>query len=137
MRMDSVGSEREDASPRGTVLLVDDDADVLEVAQEMLERLGFDVHPASQGRDALEWLRSHPDPIAAALVDLAMPEMSGGDVARELQRLRPSTPILIMSGFREEIARGRLPGDLRVLFLQKPFTREQLAQTLRDLGPAR
>ncbi|HME73367.1 MAG TPA: response regulator [Myxococcota bacterium] len=134
-RMDSVGSEREYENPRGTVLLVDDNTDVLEIAQEMLERLGFDVHAASQGRDALEWLRSHTGPVAAALVDLAMPEMSGGDVARELQRIRPSTPILIMSGFREEIARGRLPGDLRIIFLRKPFTREQLAQTLRDLGP--
>ncbi len=136
VRMDFVGSEREHGSPRGTVLLVDDDTDVLEIAQEMLERLGFDVHAASQGRDALEWLRSHDRPVAAALLDLAMPEMSGADIARELQRIRPSTRILIMSGFREEIARGRLPGGLRVLFLQKPFTREQLAQTLHDLGPA-
>jgi CheY-like chemotaxis protein len=135
VRTDFVGREREQGSLRGTVLLVDDDADVLEIAQEMLERLGFDVHAASQGRDALEWIRSHDRPVAAALLDLAMPEMSGGDIARELQRIRPSTPILIMSGFREEIARGRLPEDLRVLFLRKPFTRDQLAQTLRDLGP--
>ena len=127
----SEGAER---NPRGTVLLVDDDADVLEIAQEMLERLGFEVHAASQGSDALAWLRAHPGPVAAALLDLAMPGMSGGDVARELQRIRPSTPILIMSGFREEFARGRLPQDLRVLFLQKPFTREQLARTLRAVG---
>ena len=133
VRMDSVGCESEYGSPRGTVLLVDDDADVLEIAQEMLKRLGFDVHAAGQGRDAVEWLRSYQGPVAAAMVDLAMPEMNGGEVARELQRIQPSTPILIMSGFREEIARGRLPGDLRIVFLRKPFTREELAQTMRGV----
>jgi CheY-like chemotaxis protein len=135
-RRDSASSERDKGKLRGTVLLVDDDADVLEIAQEMLERLGFEVHASDQGRDALDWLRSHNAPLVAALLDLAMPGMSGGDVARELQGLRPSTPILIMSGFREEIARERLPGGLSVLFLQKPFTKEQLARTLRDLGGA-
>jgi CheY-like chemotaxis protein len=135
-RRDCVCSEGVERNPRETILLVDDDADVLEIAQEMLERLGFEVFAASQGSDALEWLRAHPGPVAAALLDLAMPGMSGGDVARELRRIRPSTPILIMSGFREEFARGRLPRDLGVRFLQKPFTREQLAQTLRALGGA-
>lgn len=135
-RTDSVGDKREHGRPRGTILLVDDDTDVLEIAQEMLVRLGFDVYAASRGNEALEWIRSHKGPVAAALLDLAMPEMSGDEVARELQRIRPSTPILIMSGFREEIARGRLPGDLCVAFLQKPFTREQLVQRLRGLGPS-
>jgi two-component system, cell cycle sensor histidine kinase and response regulator CckA len=135
-RIDSIGDERENGRTRGTILLVDDDADVLEIAQEMLERLGFDVHAASQGRIALEWIRSHKGPVAAALLDLAMPDMTGDELARELQRIRPSTPILIMSGFREEIARGRLPGEIRVTFLPKPFTREQLVQTLHDLGPS-
>lgn len=135
-RMDSIGDEREHGRTRGTILLVDDDADVLEIAQEMLERLGFDVHAANQGSVALEWIRSHKGPVAAALLDLAMPDMTGDELARELQRIRPSTPILIMSGFREEIARGRLPEDIRVAFLPKPFTREQLVQTLRDLGPS-
>lgn len=135
-RMDSIGDEREHGRTRGTILLVDDDADVLEIAQEMLERLGFDVHAASQGSIALEWIRSHKGPVAAALLDLAMPDVTGDELARELQRIRPSTPILIISGFREEVARRQLPEDIRVAFLPKPFTREQLVQTLRDLGPS-
>jgi CheY-like chemotaxis protein len=135
--MDSASGGPENGISRGTVLLVDDDADVLEVAQEMLERLGFDVHAAREGSQALEWIQSHDGAVAAALLDLAMPEMTGGDVARELQRIRPGTPILIMSGFREEIARRHVPRELRVAFLQKPFTREQLLQTLHGLGPTR
>jgi len=136
-RMQRVDGDRaRGGSPRGTILLVDDDADVREIAQEMLERLGFEVHSASQGIDALAWIQSHDGPIAAVLIDLAMPEMSGGEVARELQRIRPGTPILIVSGFREENARRRLPGDLRVSFLRKPFTQDQLVQMLGDLGAA-
>jgi len=136
-RMQKVDGDRaRGGSPRGTILLVDDDPDVREVAQEMLERLGFEVHAASQGSDALAWIRTYEGSLAAVLLDLAMPEMGGGEVARELQRIRPGTPILIVSGFREENARGRLPGDLRVTFLRKPFTQDQLVQVLGDLGGA-
>jgi CheY-like chemotaxis protein len=130
------GNRGHGATPRGTILLVDDDPDVREIAQEMLERLGFEVHPASDGSEALAWIRTHKGPLAAVLLDLAMPEMSGGEVARELQRIRPSTPILIVSGFREEAARGHLPSDLRVSFLRKPFTQDQLVEMLGDLGAA-
>ncbi|HYB13826.1 MAG TPA: response regulator [Myxococcota bacterium] len=134
-RRDSVGGEQELGISCGTILLVDDDSDVLEIVQEMLERLGFDVHSARQGCDALDWIQAHPGPVAAALLDLVMPEMDGGEVAWELHRIRPSTPLFVMSGFREEIARERVPGDLPVAFLQKPFTREQLRQMLRNLDP--
>jgi CheY-like chemotaxis protein len=136
MRTDFVGSDRKPANACGTVLLVDDDQDVLEIAQEMLARLGFEVYASLQAGEALSWVRGHRGPVAAALLDLSMPEMNGGDLAQELRRIRPLTPILIMSGFREEVVRGSLPGSMQVSFLRKPFTREQLAQTLRDLGPA-
>ena len=122
--------------PMGTILLVDDEPDVLEITQEMLERLGFDVHASGRGSEALRWIGSHEGPVAAALLDLTMPEMSGDEVARRLRRLRPATPIVLMSGFREEAVRARRLDGLHARFLQKPFSSEDLGELLRTFGTA-
>jgi len=119
----------------GTLLVVDDEPDVREIAQEMAERLGFDVHAAGCGNEAVAWLRGYEGPLAAVLLDVTMPDLGGDVVARELRRIRPELPIVLMSGFHEDHARMNLPAELRAGFLQKPFARDDLVRALRDVLP--
>jgi two-component system cell cycle sensor histidine kinase/response regulator CckA len=117
---------------RRTILVVDDEPDVREIAEQMLTRLGFTVVPASCGSDALAWLRRHPGAAAAVLLDLSMPELDGGAVARAIAELQPGIPIVLVSGHHAEHARARVPDGVPVSFLQKPFSGRDLAHALRD-----
>jgi CheY-like chemotaxis protein len=69
------------------------------------------------------------------LLDVTMPDLGGDVVARELRRIRPELPIVLMSGFHEDHARTNLPAELRAGFLQKPFARDDLVRALRDVLP--
>jgi CheY-like chemotaxis protein len=120
---------------RATILVVDDEPDVLEVAQQLLERLGFTVVPATRGSDAVAWLRRHPGVAAAALVDLNMPEMDGGAVAHAIATVEPGLAIVLVSGHPEERARARVPDGVAVTFLRKPFSGRDLGHALRELAP--
>ena len=117
----------------GTVLLVDDDPDVREVAEHMLRDLGFEVRTAAGGREALEMFRAGSDMIAAVVLDMTMPELSGDEVLAALRQIGPETPIVLMSGFSKRYAAERIRGDARCSFLQKPFGPEELAARLRSV----
>ena len=116
---------------RGTVLVVDDEGAVCKVVGAMLERLGFSVMTALNGRDGVETFRRHAASIAAVLLDMTMPGMGGADAFRELRRIRPDVPVILASGYGEQdidesIAEGELAG-----FLHKPFQLDQVSALLR------
>ncbi|HKB27102.1 MAG TPA: response regulator [Methylomirabilota bacterium] len=117
---------------RETVLLVDDDPQVLELARELLELEGYRVLKANSGEKALEIADGHPEPIALLLADVVMPGLSGPDVAARLRPLRPSTKVLYMSGFASSAvaARGVQSGDPLVF---KPFRPEALLRKVREV----
>ena len=117
----------------GTVLLVDDDPDVREVTEYMLRDLGFDVRTAADGRQAIEAFRAGKDQIAAVVLDMTMPELSGDEVLAALRHTHPETPIVLMSGFSKRYAATRIRGDARCSFLQKPFEPADLAAALRSV----
>jgi len=117
----------------GTVLLVDDDPDVREVTEYMLRDLGFDVTTAADGRRAIEEFRADSDKIAAVVLDMTMPELSGDEVLAAVRHTHPETPIVLMSGFSKRYAAARIRGDPRCSFLQKPFEPEELAAALRSV----
>ena len=71
----------------GTILLVDDEESVRIMGTRMLERVGFEVLAASDGREALEIYRARPDDIALVLLDLTMPDLDGEETFRELRRI--------------------------------------------------
>jgi len=116
-----------------TILVVDDDDDVREIAMAFLERSGFDVISANSGHKAIETLRARSGEIAAVVLDLAMPELNGASTAAELRRIRPRMPILLISGFNEEQAQERFPKLDSAGLLQKPFEPEALVERLRAL----
>jgi PAS domain S-box-containing protein len=118
------------AALTGGVLLVDDDDDVRAVAAEMLREAGYTVIEAEGGRTALEHLGRDKPHIDLLIADIAMPGMSGTQLAREACQQRPNLPILFISGFADLAAREeRVTGRL----LQKPFRAEELNARVMEL----
>ena len=113
----------------GTVLVVDDEADVRELAEEMLRRLDYEVITAREGSEAVAALRTHADKIDVVLLDLTMPGLSGEETLREIRSIEPDQEVVLMSGYSEEFAGSRFEGRIAG-FLQKPFTREELGEAL-------
>ena len=111
------------------VLLLEDDPGVREVTAAMLRDLGYAVHEAATGEEALALLRADGHGITLLLADVVLPGgMKGDAVAREAQRLRPGLRVLFMSGYTENaiVHQGRL--DDGVQLIGKPFQRDQLAR---------
>ncbi len=108
----------------GSVLIVDDDPDVRGFLTDLLDELGHEVEAFASGSEALERLGSvDPDLV---LIDFAMPEMNGAELASEIRRRRPLVPIVFITGFAESdqleaAAGGKAP------ILRKPFGLDELA----------
>jgi len=105
-----------------TVLVVDDDASVLEVIAAMLEDLGCNVISAGSGGDALAQLKRN-ERITILITDINMPGMDGHELAERAKRIRPELKVLQLSG--RERRRDGYP------MIGKPFTAEDLANTMQ------
>jgi PAS domain S-box-containing protein len=119
---------------RPTVLVVDDDDAVRRVLEIGLQRKGFEVLLASNGREGLEYLRRAPEAIAVVLLDIVMPVMDGETAFREMHRLRPELPVVLMSGFSDREAVDGLRAEGVADFVPKPFDLARLAARLRELA---
>jgi len=120
--------------PRGkTVLLVEDGAELREVARRILADAGYRVIAAASGPEALDIARAHEGPIDLLITDIVMPEMLGLEVAERMQAIKPATAVLYMSGFAWPLlaAQGRLSPD--TVLLEKPFS---VAELLERAGQA-
>ncbi len=124
-----------DSSQRGneTVLLVEDDDQVRNVAREILTRRGYTVLEARGGAEAIAISRSEPAVIHLLLTDVVMPGMHGPEVAQELKVSRPNMKILFMSGYTDDsvVRHGVVQGDMA--FVQKPLTPSTLTQKVREV----
>lgn len=94
---------RSGAANKKTVLCADDEVNELTARRMVFESAGFQVHVARDGQQALEVFQAHP--LDAVVLDYFMPGMNGLSVAREMKRLRPEVPIVVLSGF------ASLPGE--------------------------
>jgi PAS domain S-box-containing protein len=121
--------------PRGNgqvILVVEDDPHVRALTVRMLERLGYRVHVAEDGPEALKILERHAH-IDLLFTDIVLPQgMNGVELSKIIRSLRPELPVLYTSGYTENavIHHGRL--DPGVQLLEKPFTRAQLAQHIHQ-----
>jgi len=113
-----------------TILVVDDDPEVLSLAVDTLKRAGYTVLSTIDSREALRVARAHVEPLHLLLTDVVMPLMSGLQLAEEFRALRPEVKILLMSAYRtQEIDDYR--EAQRVLILDKPFTVVALERKVR------
>jgi PAS domain S-box-containing protein len=127
---------RTDWHGSGTVLVVEDEESVREVAERILQDFGFTTVTAGDGQEALEIMERIGDSVTAVLLDLSMPRMGGQETLRRLRERRPELPIVMMSGYTEEAVVAEFdqytPG--LTAFLQKPFLAEDLAEILRRIS---
>jgi two-component system, cell cycle sensor histidine kinase and response regulator CckA len=114
-----------------TILLVEDEHAVREATAEFLRLQGYDVLEAKDGIDALSLARQQKAPLHLVITDVVMPNMSGGELARELGRLRPDTKFLFVSGYAGKMVLDHKVVDLEANFLQKPYTLKQLSLKIR------
>ena len=117
---------------QGTVLLVDDDESVLSVGRQMIQRCGFNVLIAADGREALRIFQEYADEIVCVVLDLTMPVMGGEEAFRGLRQLSPRVPVIMSSGFDELEVRDRLSGAGLAGFIQKPYDSAELRARLRE-----
>ena len=121
------------ARPGQTVLIVEDEPGVREIAARVLTDRGYRVIVAEDGQAALDLLVEPDCQVDAVVTDLAMPGVSGRELAGRIDRLRPGVPLLFMSGYTDDdvVRRGLLdPGQP---FFRKPFSPEELARRVGDL----
>lgn len=117
-----------------TILLVDDEKTITDVTGAMLGKLGHEVIIAQSGNEAVVSYRMHRDKIDLVIMDMIMPEMSGGDAIERIRSINPDVRILLSSGYsssgmaREIMDRGGVQA-----FIQKPFQVSQLVQKINEI----
>ena len=137
--VEKVTSLKSEGIARGseTVLLVEDEHAVRHATAEFLHLNGYTVLEAKDGLDALAVARAHYSTIHLVISDVVMPNMSGGQLAKELAELRPDTKLLFVSGYAGKTVLDHKVVDLETNFLQKPYTLKQLSSKIRAaLAPA-
>jgi two-component system, cell cycle sensor histidine kinase and response regulator CckA len=127
-------SPRRDDLPGGreTVLLVEDERQVRELALKLLRRLGYDVLVAETGEEALVLASAHPGAIHLLITDVVMPGMNGRELARRLAALHPEAKVLYTSGYTENIIAHHGVLDAGIRFIGKPYTPQSMAHKIRE-----
>jgi PAS domain S-box-containing protein len=118
---------------RRTILVIDDEEGVRNVARRIFERADFDVLLAVDGVDGVERFRERQHDVAAVLLDVTMPRMGGEETFAELRRIRPDVRVLLSSGYSEQEAMGRFAGTGLAGFIEKPFRPQTLLDKLRGV----
>jgi PAS domain S-box-containing protein len=126
-----------------TVLVCDDDDGVRNLLVNVLGLRAYTILQARNGRDALEVAKNHVGHIQLLVTDVVMPELGGVDLARELRSVRPTLPVLFVSGYTDDAAFLAAPLEPDTFFLPKPFLPADLTQMVcsilerrRAEGPA-
>ncbi|MBW2107385.1 MAG: PAS domain S-box protein, partial [Deltaproteobacteria bacterium] len=121
---------------RGVILLVDDEPTVLDVGAKLLNKLGYTVLTASSGRDALNLYQEKDDEVDLILLDMVMPDMGGAETFDGIKKINPSAKVLLASGYAQDGRAGEILKRGCNGFIQKPFSIQELSETIKDiLGP--
>jgi two-component system cell cycle sensor histidine kinase/response regulator CckA len=118
-------------SGSGTILLVDDEPTVVNVAKAMIEKTGFQVLIATNGLEGVEMLKKHAEEITAVVLDMTMPVLDGESALGEMLKIRPDLKVLMSSGYDEQDATRKLHGKRLVGFIKKPFLFPDMVSKLR------
>ncbi|MBF0376159.1 MAG: response regulator [Desulfamplus sp.] len=120
-------------TPNGNecILLVDDEESVIETENSILEYLGYNVVPIVGSIEALETFRTNPYQFDIVITDLSMPKMSGDQLAIELIKIRPDIPIIISTGFAEQVSIKMVQSIGIKSVLTKPFTVKEISSAIR------
>ena len=117
----------------GNILLIEDEAMVVEITQTLLERLGYKVIVAKTGKDAIHTARTLRQEIALALLDIKLPDMGGGKVYPLLMEARPGLKVIVCSGYSMDGPAQEILNAGAQDFMQKPFSLATLKNTLNKV----
>ena len=116
-----------------TILLVDDEETVINVASRMLTKLGYDIRVSKSGKEALEIYGQEADKIDAVVLDLIMPDMGGKETFDALKSINPGIKILLSSGYSANGQASEILSHGCNGFIQKPFNLSALSLKLREI----
>jgi PAS domain S-box-containing protein len=120
-------------SGHGMVLVVDDEPIVRKMATHSLERYGYTVVTAEDGREGLERFRELHSQLKIVILDMTMPVMSGEEALQKMRLINPRLPVVLSSGYNEVEAIRRFTGKGLAGFLQKPYTAAALAEKVQTI----
>ena len=116
-----------------TVLFIDDEDMIIEVAGELFEYLGYKVLIAGSGKEAVEIYEENKERIDIVILDMIMPDMSGGDTYDRLKEINPRVKVLLSSGYGIDGQATEILDRGCNGFIQKPFKMKDLSQKLREI----
>ncbi len=127
--------EARKAVPRGTerILLVDDDEQIIRIMRQILESLGYHVTARTSSLEALALFQNKSEEIDLVITDMTMPNMRGDQLARRLLAIRPDLPVIICTGFSEQINEQKAKAMGIGGFVMKPMVKSEIAMAIRKV----
>ncbi len=128
-------SEKPSGLPSGNerVLLVDDEKPMVDAVRSMLNHLGYEVVAKTSSVEALECFRAHPENFDIVITDMTMPNMTGRELATGIISIRPDIPVILCTGFSDQI-NADMARQIGVReFVMKPIIMKEMAETIRDV----
>jgi len=113
------------------IVFVDDEEFIVDIAQQMLEMLGYRVVGKTDSRDAFAYVKDHTGEVDLVITDYTMPHMTGFDLAKEIRKLRPELPILLCTGYNTGFSEAEIKEAGINAFILKPVVRKELAEVVR------
>jgi CheY-like chemotaxis protein/anti-sigma regulatory factor (Ser/Thr protein kinase) len=113
------------------ILLVDDEKALADIEKQMLNWLGYEVEVRTSAVEALEAFRANPQKFDLVITDFSMPQMSGTKLARQMTQIRPEVPIILCTGFSEQLDEGQMLSIGIKSVLLKPLVAKELAEGVR------
>jgi PAS domain S-box-containing protein len=115
------------------ILVVDDEAAIVRMEQQLLERLGYQVTIRTGSLDALEIFKADPHSFDLVLTDMTMPNMTGVQLAGEIKKIRPDIPVILCTGFSHQINDTKSKALGIQGFVMKPVAKKEIAETIRNV----
>jgi CheY-like chemotaxis protein len=115
------------------VLFVDDELELVELGEQVLKSLGYQVVSATGSIEALEIFSNYPFNFDLVITDHTMPQMTGLQLTVELKKIRPDIPVIICTGFSENINEKTYKSHGVCDFFMKPVTKKELAAVIRHV----
>jgi signal transduction histidine kinase/ActR/RegA family two-component response regulator len=129
---DELQTEPEKSGGTETILLVEDEHDILKLCKLMLESRGYNVLSTATPSEAIKITKQHKGNINLLLTDVIMPEMNGNELSKKLQSIQPNLKTLFMSGYMTEIVSHHKTTNNDVTFIQKPFSLNTLIKAVHE-----
>jgi PAS domain S-box-containing protein len=116
-----------------TILLVDDEEMVADIGKDLLEKLGYTVLVAAGGAEAIKLFQRHREQIELVILDMIMPDMSGGETFSRMRAIKPNAKILLSSGYSLDSRASAIMKQGCNGFIQKPFNLKKISHKIREI----